>query len=139
MTGNRQAGPARRKPGFDTDIDALRLALVAETKRTGARSVAFIGIGRSAGVTTITEALREDMAAGQDAPELIDVGSLDSPDAIASAVGADLTVLVVAAGAVRREALRDGAAKLRTLGARVLGVVINKRRFPIPGAVYRRL
>jgi Mrp family chromosome partitioning ATPase len=52
---------------------------------------------------------------------------------------ADGLVMVVEANKTRREAARRAKDILGVAGVRLLGVVLNKRRFPIPAAVYRRL
>ena len=51
----------------------------------------------------------------------------------------DATVLVVEAERVRRQALKRAIDKLEELGANICGVVLNKRRYPIPGMIYRML
>jgi Mrp family chromosome partitioning ATPase len=60
-------------------------------------------------------------------------------DAIAVGQLADGLVLVLEAGASRREAAADVAAKLRSLNIPILAAVLNKREFPIPEKIYRRL
>jgi capsular exopolysaccharide synthesis family protein len=60
-------------------------------------------------------------------------------DAISVGQLADGLVLVLEAGASRREAATDVAAKLRSLNIPILAAVLNKREFPIPEPIYRRL
>ncbi|MGH9594657.1 MAG: hypothetical protein ACRD5L_16320, partial [Bryobacteraceae bacterium] len=60
-------------------------------------------------------------------------------DASLLARHADGLVLVVEAGATRREAARKIADDLRAAHMRVLGVVLNNRTYPIPERLYRRL
>jgi Mrp family chromosome partitioning ATPase len=52
---------------------------------------------------------------------------------------ADGVVLVVEAERVRREALQRAIIQLEDAGASLLGVILNKRRYPIPGLIYRLL
>lgn len=52
---------------------------------------------------------------------------------------ADGTVLVVEAGNVRQEAIQRGVMTLEETGANVLGVVLNKRQYPIPSFIYKRI
>lgn len=50
-----------------------------------------------------------------------------------------LTVLVIEASATNREVINGARHELGLMGARVVGVVLNKRRFFVPSFVYRRL
>lgn len=52
---------------------------------------------------------------------------------------ADGVVLVIQAGKVRREVVRRAVELLEETGAHVLGVVLNRRRFPIPKLFYKML
>lgn len=52
---------------------------------------------------------------------------------------ADGVVMVVEAGRVRRQVISRAIELLEETGANVLGVVLNKRRYPIPQFVYRML
>ncbi|HTX16007.1 MAG TPA: CpsD/CapB family tyrosine-protein kinase [Candidatus Baltobacteraceae bacterium] len=60
-------------------------------------------------------------------------------DAIALARVADGFVLVLEANSTRREAAVRISENLRAAQIRVLGAVLNKREFPIPDALYRKL
>lgn len=60
-------------------------------------------------------------------------------DAMALGRMADGVVLVLEANATRREAALRVADSLRAAKIPVLGVVLNKRTFPIPSALYKRL
>lgn len=51
---------------------------------------------------------------------------------------ADGLVLIVEANATRRETVRQVMEELQMVGARVLGVVLNNRTFPIPDAIYHK-
>lgn len=52
---------------------------------------------------------------------------------------ADGVILVVESGRSRRQAMKRALMELNSLQANILGVVLNKRRYPIPGFIYRRL
>ena len=52
---------------------------------------------------------------------------------------ADGVVLVLEANSTRRESALKAIEALRGAQADVLGAVLNKRTFPIPESVYRRL
>jgi len=51
----------------------------------------------------------------------------------------DGVVLVVGCNSTRRETARAAKRELETAGAPILGTVLNKRTYPIPEALYRRL
>ena len=51
----------------------------------------------------------------------------------------DASVLVVEAGRVRRESIQRCIQNLEATGANLLGVVLNKRKYPIPEFIYNRL
>ncbi|MFC1799820.1 CpsD/CapB family tyrosine-protein kinase [Candidatus Eisenbacteria bacterium] len=51
----------------------------------------------------------------------------------------DAVVLVVRHGGTRREVVRRAKETIERSGGRILGVVLNKRKFPIPEFLYRRL
>lgn len=71
---------------------------------------------------------------------LIDAPPLNAyADALALGRFADGVVLVLEANATRREAALRIADSLRAAKIAVLGVVLNKRTFPIPTALYKRL
>lgn len=48
-------------------------------------------------------------------------------------------ILVVQAEQTRREVVQEAQARLQQAGANILGVVLNKRQFPIPEFLYQRL
>ena len=70
---------------------------------------------------------------------------MDSPpvnvysDAISLGQLADGVVLVVSANSTRKEAARKAKRNFESAGARVLGVVMNNRTYPIPQVIYDRL
>jgi hypothetical protein len=63
----------------------------------------------------------------------------ESTEATAMAQFADGTILVLSADRTRRVAARKIKERLDEANARVLGVVLSDRAFPIPEAIYRRL
>jgi capsular exopolysaccharide synthesis family protein len=70
---------------------------------------------------------------------------IDSPpltqyaDAIALGQLADGLVLILEAGSTRREAAQTAASSLRSSNIRILAAVLNKRSFPIPDQIYKKL
>jgi capsular exopolysaccharide synthesis family protein len=89
-----------------------------------------------------TESMRERCA---ELRREFDFAIIDTPpiarytDAIPIAKLADGVVLVIAAESTRREAARAAVVNLRSERIQVLGVVLNKRTFPIPELIYSRL
>jgi capsular exopolysaccharide synthesis family protein len=71
---------------------------------------------------------------------LIDTPALNLySDAVALGRNADGAVVVLQAESTRRESALKGLASLREANVDVLGAVLNRRTFPIPDFVYRRL
>ena len=60
-------------------------------------------------------------------------------DAIALGQLSDGIVLVLEANSTRREAALAATDGLRSSGIKIVGAVLNKRTFPIPEKIYRRL
>lgn len=60
------------------------------------------------------------------------------PDAQLLAPLFDGVVLIAEAGATRRESLAEAKKRIELGRGRVLGVVLNKRRYPVPRFLYRR-
>jgi Mrp family chromosome partitioning ATPase len=60
-------------------------------------------------------------------------------DAIALGKASDGVVLILEANATRREAAIRASEQLRQSQVRILGAVLNKRTFPIPESLYKRL
>jgi len=69
-----------------------------------------------------------------DTPPLNEYG-----DAISFGQLADGIILVLEANVTRREKAQESKAALESAQVKVLGAVLNKRTYPIPEAVYRRL
>lgn len=71
---------------------------------------------------------------------IIDGGrTLGQVEASLLAPSVDGAVLIVRANHTKREVLSKAESTLRLHGGRVLGSILNRRTFPIPDAVYRRL
>jgi Mrp family chromosome partitioning ATPase len=71
---------------------------------------------------------------------IMDAAALDAGnDGIVLGGLADGTVLVLRASTSRRDSARKAVHELQAAGVVVRGVVLNRRVFPIPEAIYRRL
>lgn len=71
---------------------------------------------------------------------LVDAPSLDLyTDVIALAGASDGVIMVLGANSSKREPARNAVEELKAARVRLLGAVLNKRVFPIPEAIYRRL
>ncbi|HYX27653.1 MAG TPA: hypothetical protein VE863_03730 [Pyrinomonadaceae bacterium] len=71
---------------------------------------------------------------------LIDCGSVkDSTDAALLGSNVDGVVIVVDAGASRRDEILNSQRMIETAGGKFLGFVLNKRRYPVPEWLYKRL
>ena len=71
---------------------------------------------------------------------LIDIpGILTYGDATLLAHLSDGAVLVVGSNMTRRESARMAKESLEAASVPILGAVLNKRLFPIPEAIYRKL
>ena len=60
-------------------------------------------------------------------------------EATALATASDACVMVVRSGRTRREIVQDAKRRLEQAGAQLAGVVLNRRRYYIPEALYRWL
>lgn len=70
---------------------------------------------------------------------LIDTPSVNSfADSAVLGRMADGVVLVLEANATRRDSARKAKESLESAGVQVLGVVLNKRTYPIPSALYHK-
>jgi Mrp family chromosome partitioning ATPase len=71
---------------------------------------------------------------------LIDAPPLNAySEGVALGQFADGMVLVLEANATRRDATARITERLHAMQVKVLGAVLNKRTFPIPESLYRRL
>jgi capsular exopolysaccharide synthesis family protein len=69
-----------------------------------------------------------------DAPPVI-----SDPDSISLSSKVDGVIFVMRAAKTRWEVAQEAIEQLRTAGAKILGGVLNKRKYYIPEAIYRRL
>ncbi len=80
-----------------------------------------------------------------DALDLVDIIFIDAPPILADVASMVLTrssggvVLVVEAERTRAPIVEQARRAIESNGGRLLGVVLNKRRYHIPPAIYRRL
>ena len=71
---------------------------------------------------------------------LVDCPSVkESGDAVYLASAVDGVVLVVSAENTRKEQVRNALNTIEMADANILGCVLNKRRYPIPDWIYRRI
>lgn len=71
---------------------------------------------------------------------LIDCRSVrESSDAAMLATSVDGVVIVVDAGQSRRDEILNAQRTIETTGGNFLGFVMNKRRYPVPNWLYKRL
>jgi len=71
---------------------------------------------------------------------LVDCGSVkDSTDAALLGSSVDGVVIVVNAGESRRDEILNSQRMIENAGGKFLGFVLNKRRYPVPEWLYRRL
>jgi succinoglycan biosynthesis transport protein ExoP len=127
--------------------DSLRQSGSIRTfvKPLGVRNISLLScgsIGVDAPSLLTSEALKNRFAELRkefdyvlvDAPPLSRYG-----DAITLGQVTDGLVLVLEANATRREVAQMAADSLRAAHIRILGAVLNKRTFPIPTALYKKL
>ena len=81
----------------------------------------------------------ESMERAYDVVVIDSAAGLEYPDPIVLAPLCDGVVIVVEAGGTRWEVAGDLKARLEEAGARLLGIVMNKKRLSIPGWIYRRV
>jgi len=71
---------------------------------------------------------------------IVDAGALDrGTDGIVLSSLADGAVLVLKANSSRKDSARKALQEFQAANVPVLGVVLNRRSFPIPEAIYKRL
>lgn len=125
-----------RSPGLDQQLalpeaKASNLFLLSYKPESTRRS-RLAGLDR---FRTLIEDLRKNFSY-----IIIDAPPLDEcSDAAGFARAADGLVLVIQANSTRREVGQHAKSVLDAGGVSVLGAVLNKRAFPIPESVYRRL
>jgi Mrp family chromosome partitioning ATPase len=112
---------------------------------TGFANLSLVPLGRCADrsqAERITDELGPFLEGLQHAYEyvLVDTDYVGSPFLSQSAVAAGAgVVFVVRAGKTNRQVAGRACDTLRRMGGQILGVVLNRREFPIPDFIYRRL
>lgn len=112
---------------------------------TGFANLSLVPLGRCADrshAERVTESLGEFTAAAGAGYDyvLVDTDYIGSPFFSQSAVGGgDGVVLVIRAGKTNRQVASRACDTVRQVGGRILGVVLNRREFPIPEFLYKRL
>jgi Mrp family chromosome partitioning ATPase len=112
---------------------------------TGFANLSLVPLGRCADrsqAERITEELGGLLEQFQGTHEyvLVDTDYVGSPFLSQSAVGAgDGVVFVIRAGKTNRQVAGRACDTVRRIGGQILGVVLNRREFPIPDFIYRRL
>lgn len=69
---------------------------------------------------------------------ILDAGRVQDAAAVSAAAAADGTVLVVEAGRSPWQSVAHAVERIRRGGGNVLGLTVNKRRYPIPSLLYGR-
>jgi capsular exopolysaccharide synthesis family protein len=112
---------------------------------TGFANLSLVPLGRCADrsqAERITDELGPLIRALQGTYDyvLVDTDYVGSPFLSQSAVAAGSgVVFVVRAGKTNRQVAGRACDTLRRMGGQILGVVLNRREFPIPEFIYRRL
>jgi Mrp family chromosome partitioning ATPase len=130
-----------------TNIDNLWMLPAKKSKRRGARDDGHELPKRSFLMRVPKDG--EEIDTGLDSVDalrvsfdniLIDCGSVkDSTDAALLASNVDGIVIVVNAGESRRDEILNSQRMVETAGGKFLGFVLNKRRYPVPEWLYKRL
>jgi capsular exopolysaccharide synthesis family protein len=112
-------------------------------KKTGLPNLSVITSGSPPDAYSVPPTLSADIF--QVLKEQFSVVIVDTPPVLAdvSAVGVaaqcDGAILVLQAEQTRWEVAREAQARLQRAGVNLLGVVLNRRRYPIPEFLYKRL
>lgn len=124
----RQVEPIQR---FVVRTETNRLWLLA----AGSRQLSAAGILNPPRIRTRVAELREEFDF-----VLIDAPAMSvSSDAVLLGQLSEGAVMVIASNSTRRDAARVAKQVLEDAEVPILGAVLNKRTYPIPAAVYRRL
>jgi len=132
------------KPGFSDYCTGAR-DFGDVLHRTESPDLFLMGLGTE--VYNPSLALSSDRARGLSADliqrfdyVLFDTGSvLGNAETSMLAGTADGVVLIVRANRTKREVLAKAEKLIRFSGGRVIGSVLNRRRYPIPDSIYKRL
>jgi polysaccharide biosynthesis transport protein len=129
--------------GFAEMVQAPRLATEFTQKISTNLSVITAGDAANGATAALNaQALARRVTELREAFDflLIDTPAMDaSSDAVLFGRAADGVVLVVASDSTRRETARNVKDSFETAYVPVLGAVLNKRTFPIPSAIYRKI
>ncbi len=87
----------------------------------------------------ILRSMLQSVASGYDWILLDGPPVLESPDAAPLGLAVDGVIVVAQAGRTKRPVLSRSVDLLNRAGARVLGIVLNRRRLEIPEFIYRRI
>jgi Mrp family chromosome partitioning ATPase len=120
-----------------------RSSLEAELVVTGIDKLWILPDGRSANYSGFSAAkltaLLEEVKRKFDYV-IVDSAAVNrNADAASMAACFDRTVIVVRAGVTRSPVVAKSVNELRRAGARIAGVVLNRREFVIPEIIYRQL
>jgi protein-tyrosine kinase len=134
----------RRAPGL-TDVLLSAVAVEEAIVPTSTRGLLVLPAGRAqADPLNLFEAARLEALLGTLGADheyvLIDTGPVNtSPETAILARTAGAVVLVVQAERTRIDVIKAASEQLTSRGANVCGVVLNRRKYYIPRAIYRRL
>ena len=112
---------------------------------TGLAKLSLVPLGRCSDrsqAERVTEVLGEFQAAFVQSYDyvLVDTDFIGSPFFSQSAVASsDGVILVIRSGKTHRQVVGRGCDVVRRIGGQILGVILNRREFPIPDFIYRRL
>lgn len=110
-------------------------------QRTNHGRLAMMAAGRSGGVTRLLDRMDRliEQATIDHRHVVIDLPPVSStPTSLRLAAKCNAVLLVVECGNMHQEVVRRSVIALQQAGAKVAGVVLNKRRFPIPDWLYER-
>lgn len=113
--------------------------------RLGDSSLYFAPVSFQASFVASSAALLCESSLWSRIKEEFDLVVIDSPaelnstESVLISCNTDGVILVIEADRTRRDALAGLAARIADNGGTVLGAVLNKRRYHIPGFLYRRL
>lgn len=135
---------AQDAPGL-AEYVARSASREAVVHATGFANLSLVPLGRCSDrsqAERITEALGEFLQelSGHYEYVLVDADFVGSPFLSQGAVAAaDGVVFVIRAGKTNRQVAGRACDTVRRIGGEILGVVLNRRQFPIPEFLYRRL
>ncbi len=145
-----------RKPSFSavfstngeagiTEYFVSRMDLSSLIQKSGSQGLDVLHVGQQDATVIqlhlnavfprlLEEALRSYDTVIIDAPPII-----SSPEAAPMTAFADGVVLVVQAGKTKREVVARAMGSVANFKGRIIGVVLNRKRYYIPGFIYKRI